>query len=80
MLTMCRRTVREQLDLLQQRREHQGQPHQNVPGPAMLLIPPPSTLMVTPTQKQQLQQQIQQVSTRELGIDIVLCPDSEVSY
>ncbi|XP_053350062.1 GON-4-like protein isoform X3 [Clarias gariepinus] len=60
MLTMCRRTVREQLDLLQQRREHQGQPHQNVPGPAMLLIPPPSTLMVTPTQKQQLQQQIQQ--------------------
>lgn len=68
MLTVCRRTVREQLDALQQRREHQSRPHHNAPGPAMLLIPPPCTLMVTPNQKQQLQQQVQQVSTRELAI------------
>ncbi|XP_058248102.1 GON-4-like protein isoform X4 [Hemibagrus wyckioides] len=60
MLTVCRRTVREQLDALQQRREHQSRPHHNAPGPAMLLIPPPCTLMVTPTQKRQLQQQVQQ--------------------
>ncbi|XP_060777852.1 GON-4-like protein isoform X2 [Neoarius graeffei] len=60
MLTVCRRTVREQLDALQQRREHQSRPHHNASGPAMLLIPPPCTLMVTPNQKWQLQQQIQQ--------------------
>ncbi|KAK3551157.1 hypothetical protein QTP70_013892 [Hemibagrus guttatus] len=60
MLTVCRRTVREQLDALQQRREHQSRPHHNAPGPAMLLIPSPCTLMVTPTQKRQLQQQVQQ--------------------
>lgn len=68
MLTACRRTVREQLDALQQRREPLSRPHHNVPGPAMFLIPPPCTLMVMPNQKRQLQQQIQQVSTRELGI------------
>ncbi|XP_034161304.2 GON-4-like protein isoform X2 [Pangasianodon hypophthalmus] len=60
MLTVCRRTVREQLDALQQRREHQSRPQHSAPGPAMLLVPPPCTLMVTPNQKQQLQQQVQQ--------------------
>ncbi|XP_017327405.1 GON-4-like protein isoform X5 [Ictalurus punctatus] len=60
MLTACRRTVREQLDALQQRREPLSRPHHNVPGPAMFLIPPPCTLMVMPNQKRQLQQQIQQ--------------------
>lgn len=66
MLTVCRRTVREQLDVLPERREHQSRPHHNTSGPAMFLFPPPCTLMVSPNQKQQLQQQVQQVSSREL--------------
>ncbi|KAL6488510.1 hypothetical protein MHYP_G00022510 [Metynnis hypsauchen] len=60
MLTTCRRTVREQLDALQQRREQQYRPSVSTPGPTMVLIAPPCTLVVMPTQKQQLQQQIQQ--------------------
>ncbi|XP_072535573.1 GON-4-like protein isoform X2 [Salminus brasiliensis] len=60
MLTACRRTVREQLDALHQRREQQSRPNQSAPGTTMVLIPPPCTLVVTATQKQQLQQQIQQ--------------------
>uniref|UniRef100_A0A3B4DEF4 GON-4-like protein n=1 Tax=Pygocentrus nattereri TaxID=42514 RepID=A0A3B4DEF4_PYGNA len=60
MLTTCRRTVREQLDALQQRREQQNRPSMSTPGPTMVLIAPPCTLVVTPSQKRQLQQQIQQ--------------------
>ncbi|XP_060726280.1 GON-4-like protein isoform X4 [Tachysurus vachellii] len=60
MLTECRRTVREQLDALQLRREQQSHPQCNALGTAMILLSPPCTLMVTPTQKQQLQQQVQQ--------------------
>ncbi|KAI4893265.1 hypothetical protein NFI96_019664 [Prochilodus magdalenae] len=60
MLTACRRTVREQLDALQQRREQQTRPSVSMTGPTMVLIPPPCTLVVTPTQKRRLQQQVQQ--------------------
>ncbi|KAI5618229.1 GON-4-like protein, partial [Silurus asotus] len=60
MLTMCRHTVREQLDALQQQQEPQSRSHQSVPGPTMILIPPPCTLMVMPDQKRQLRQQVQQ--------------------
>lgn len=70
MLTECRRTVLEQLDALQQRREQHSQPQYNAPGTAMILLPPPCTLMVTPTQKQQLQQQVQQVSKENLVLGL----------
>ncbi|XP_066539009.1 GON-4-like protein isoform X2 [Hoplias malabaricus] len=60
MLTACRRTVREQLDALQQRKEQQNRPNQATSRPTVVLIPPPCTLVLTPTQKWQLQQQIQQ--------------------
>jgi len=61
MLTACRRTVREQLDALQQRRENQIRTTQHAPGPGMVLLQPSCPLVVTSPQRIQLQQQIQQV-------------------
>ncbi|KAJ8287950.1 hypothetical protein COCON_G00006090 [Conger conger] len=64
MLTECRRAVKVQLEALQQRRalmESQARgAAQNAPGPQVLLVPPPCALILTPPQKLQLQQQIQQ--------------------
>ncbi|XP_016380110.1 GON-4-like protein [Sinocyclocheilus rhinocerous] len=60
MLTACRRTVREQLDALQQRRENQVRTTQHATGPGMVLVQPTCPLVVTSPQKIQLQQQIQQ--------------------
>lgn len=62
MLTACRRTVREQMDALQQRRENQARVTQHAPGPGVVLVQPSCPLVVTPTQRKQLQQQIQQVN------------------
>lgn len=60
MLTACRRTVREQMDALQQRRENQARVTKHAPGPGVVLVQPSCPLVVTPTQRKQLQQQIQQ--------------------
>ncbi|RXN30355.1 GON-4 [Labeo rohita] len=60
MLTACRRTVKEQLDALQQRRENQVRTTQHASGPGMVLVQPSCPLVVTSSQKIQLQQQIQQ--------------------
>ncbi|XP_059363940.1 GON-4-like protein [Carassius carassius] len=60
MLTACRRTVREQLDALQQRRENQVRFTQHATGPGMFLVQPTCPLVVTSPQRIQLQQQIQQ--------------------
>lgn len=60
MLTACRRTVREQLDALQQRRENQVRTTQHSSGPGMVFVQPSCPLVVTPAQRIQLQQQIQQ--------------------
>ncbi|XP_051577926.1 GON-4-like protein isoform X2 [Myxocyprinus asiaticus] len=60
MLTACRRTVREQMDTLQQRRENQARATQPAAGPGMVLLQPNCPLVVTSTQRVQLQQQIQQ--------------------
>ncbi|TRY89449.1 hypothetical protein DNTS_016047, partial [Danionella cerebrum] len=60
MLTACRRTVREQLDALQQRRENPARISQNAPGPGIVLVQPVCPLVVMPAQRIQLQQQIQQ--------------------
>lgn len=61
MLTACRRTVREQMDALQQRRENQARATQHAPGPGVVLVQPSCHLVVTQTQRKQLQQQIEQV-------------------
>ncbi len=61
MLTECRRTVRVQLEALQQRRENQVRATQHASGPGMVLVQPSCSLVVTSPQRIQLQQQIQQV-------------------
>lgn len=61
MLTECRRTVRGQLEALQQRRENQVRTTQHASGPGMVLVQPSCPLVVTSPQRIQLQQQIQQV-------------------
>ncbi|XP_056617910.1 GON-4-like protein isoform X2 [Triplophysa dalaica] len=60
MLTACRRTVREQMDALQQRRENQARATQHASGPGVVLVQPSCSLVVNQTQRKQLQQQIQQ--------------------
>uniref|UniRef100_A0A8C2F0Q1 GON-4-like protein n=1 Tax=Cyprinus carpio TaxID=7962 RepID=A0A8C2F0Q1_CYPCA len=60
MLTACRRTVRGQLDALQQRRENQVRTTQHASGSGMILVQPSCPLVVTSPQRIQLQQQIQQ--------------------
>ncbi|XP_069041039.1 GON-4-like protein isoform X3 [Lepisosteus oculatus] len=65
MLTERRRTVKEQLEALQQRRalqESRPEPPAPAPaGPHFLMLPSPTcTLLLNPTQKHQLQQQMQQ--------------------
>ncbi|MBN3317640.1 GON4L protein, partial [Atractosteus spatula] len=65
MLTERRRTVKEQLEALQQRRalqESRPEPPAPAPaGPHFLMLPSPTcTLLLSPTQKHQLQQQMQQ--------------------
>ncbi|XP_065154232.1 GON-4-like protein isoform X2 [Paramisgurnus dabryanus] len=60
MLTACRRTVKLQLDALQQKRENQTRATQNASGPGMVMMQPSCPLVVTSTQRVQLQQQIQQ--------------------
>ncbi|KAJ8290049.1 hypothetical protein GJAV_G00008150 [Gymnothorax javanicus] len=63
MLTECHRTVKEQLEAVQQRRaltESQSRAAQSDPGPQVLVVPRPCTLVLSPAQKLQLQQQVQQ--------------------
>ncbi|KAJ8354689.1 hypothetical protein SKAU_G00222560 [Synaphobranchus kaupii] len=63
MLTERHRYAKVQLEALHQRRalmESQARAPQNAPGPRVLLMPPPSALILTHSQKLQLQQQIQQ--------------------
>ncbi|KAG5856478.1 hypothetical protein ANANG_G00008370 [Anguilla anguilla] len=63
MLTECHRAVKEQLEALHQRRalmESQARHSQSPPGPQVLLVPPPCALVLSHTQKLQLQQQMQQ--------------------
>ncbi|XP_076846738.1 GON-4-like protein isoform X3 [Brachyhypopomus gauderio] len=59
-LTACRRSVREQLHALQQRREAPSRPCHVTLGPAMVLLPPPCALTLSANQKDRLRQQIQQ--------------------
>ncbi|KPP78307.1 GON-4-like protein-like [Scleropages formosus] len=63
MLTERHRAAREQLEALQQRRallENQAKASQSPPGPQVLLVPSPCPLILSLTQKLQLQQQMQQ--------------------
>uniref|UniRef100_A0A4W4GG39 GON-4-like protein n=1 Tax=Electrophorus electricus TaxID=8005 RepID=A0A4W4GG39_ELEEL len=60
MLTACRRTVREQLDALQQRREPQSRMSPITLGPTVVILPSPCSLVLSTSQKRRLQQQIQQ--------------------
>ncbi|XP_026140651.1 GON-4-like protein [Carassius auratus] len=60
MLTACRRTVRGQLDALQQRRENQVRTAQHACGSGIILVQSSCPLVVTSPQRTQLQQQIQQ--------------------
>ncbi|XP_023657069.2 GON-4-like protein isoform X1 [Paramormyrops kingsleyae] len=63
MLTERHRLAKEQLEALQQRRalmDVQAKSSQSPPQPPVLLLPPPCVLILTPLQKLQLQQQLQQ--------------------